>query len=361
MIAKFLLLIICIVTFGCSSIPPKVLSGAMPLEELNDEFSYNTLIKELKLATWDLGPSEDTQEYLSKYIGLINSHIYRNADSKVKPIAEISLDSAFDGLNRYVRYLKKRELDSIIYAANSDDGYAQYLLVDWLKLSRINEKDVETAIYWLNKSIKNGYSKSMTKLSYYYSVGPKPQFQKSLHFAVDALSSNVPGSYANLGKLYSSGAITNYHVADKDTAYLWYLLGAENGERESMYELGIRMLCLNCDQKNEEVGKNWIDQAAKLGFEKALFSACNDYSTNFWLKPNSNISCINKLAFEDNNYFARSAIATYFRNKNIANSYILNKSNGFNPYIGKSLSKLSKNQLSELDKIYKLWKLRFIE
>jgi len=348
--------------YGCSFTTGKYYDPEMKGEQygsFKEGLSYRNRLLQLKTDVAKLNWSSDVSEnLLENYLGVINKHIKLYAENKVKYVNEASINALYEGLNRYIEYLRFIKKTAEENAAENNNGYVQYFMVK-SNSNYFNRK--EKAIYWLEKSIENGYVDALILLSKYYGSGKYPDFEKTLELAVEALYNNVPGSFYHMGSLYESGAITEFHISDRDSAYLWYELGANKGEVESMYALGNRMLCYSCVHKNILLGKKWVKSAADRGHENAKAVICNGFNISSWSGDEVDLNCITKLAYEDANYLARSMLASYSKNRDLTVLYIMNRASGVTPYVNNIIKNLAADSVAKLDISYKVWKLRFIE
>lgn len=240
-------------------------------------------------------------------LGVINNAYCQRTDNEQKTMLSKELDS-----KRIINQFdvkKQNDLVKLMELANNGDSIAMFQLGRSYLPGGSNLVDVDEAIFWFDKSAKLGFSPAFNQLAFIYKLGHtgKIDFEKSYQYFCKAAELENPNGLYLKGYMEYKGFGCNQ---DYLTAISSFKSGAALGNRGSLYMLGLCHRNGFGVEKNEQLGKDYLQTSAKLGYfpaEKELKHQQPEFdpkATDFIDKINA-LNRINEKAYFPLNEFTQ--------------------------------------------------------
>lgn len=134
---------------------------------------------------------------------------------------------------------KKNDFSLVEIKAEAGDREAQYKLAQYYMEGYGVEKDMRKAMFWLDRSARNGFRSAQIALADLYFKGivdNQPYYAHALKWYEKAANQGSAYAMAMTGKMYYKGIGTdrNYEIA-----FQWLLKAAQNGDVESQHLVAV--------------------------------------------------------------------------------------------------------------------------
>lgn len=174
----------------------------------------------------------------------------------------------------YVGQFFNKNIDSAIFwlekSASLNHVGAFGLLGD-IYLKDSSHKNIRKSIEWLEKAGKHNNVDALFNLGIIYSNekvgGAVVDFVKAIEYFTKANTLGDVESFNAIGGLYATGG--KNLKQDYQKAFSWYLKGAEKGNESCMYCVGVMYHKGEGVKANDEKALEWLQKASDAGIEEA--------------------------------------------------------------------------------------------
>jgi TPR repeat protein len=190
----------------------------------------------------------------------------------VATLEELKVSYGNEIINTLIEKFNKEDVEATKTLAEWGFAKAQMNLGVFHMIGRGVENDKKKAFDWVMKAANQGMAGAMDFIatSYKYGDGVDKDIHKAIEWYQKAIEHGYLEAYANIGLCYFLGS--DGIAADNQKAVYWWRKGASQGNSESQYRIGMCYCGGHGLERDIDVGRRWLEEAASHGNKNAIES-----------------------------------------------------------------------------------------